>query len=98
MSAPFYADLEVFLLLVCGGTLALDVTGYLPGEAYGYLPLFFTLAVVYLCLGIVWMVVCMAYIKVKSLAMMVRSTFVSALMVRNYARASNILMGDSSNP
>ncbi|CAM9758319.1 unnamed protein product [Ascophyllum nodosum] len=37
--------------------------GYLPGEAYGDLPFFFGMSVAYLALGIVWMVLCMAYIK-----------------------------------
>lgn len=41
-------------------------SGYLPGEDYGYLPFFFGLAVVYLALGVTWMIVCMAYIKVRS--------------------------------
>lgn len=41
-------------------------SGYLPGEDYGYLPFFFGLAVVYLALGVTWMIVCMAYIKVSS--------------------------------
>lgn len=39
--------------------------GYLPGQYYGNLPFFFGLATVYLALGIVWMVVCMLYIKVR---------------------------------
>ena len=38
--------------------------GYLPGEAYGDLPFFFVLAIFYLAMGIVWMVLCMIYIKV----------------------------------
>ncbi|CAM9130644.1 unnamed protein product, partial [Hapterophycus canaliculatus] len=37
--------------------------GYLPGQYYGNLPFFFCLASVYLALGVVWMVVCMLYIK-----------------------------------
>lgn len=38
--------------------------GYIPGEMYGCLPFFFFLAVTYLTLGVVWMGLSMAYIKV----------------------------------
>ncbi|CBJ28894.1 Similar to G-protein coupled receptors [Ectocarpus siliculosus] len=37
--------------------------GYLPGTSYGDLPFFFCLAIVYLSLGVIWMIVCMVNIK-----------------------------------
>lgn len=43
-------------------------SGYLPGELYGDLPFFFALSVVYLALGVAWMIVCMLYVKVRACA------------------------------
>ncbi len=52
-------------LFFLGWSAGRAYVGYLPGEYYGYLPFFFGLATVYVGLGVVWMVVCMTYIKVK---------------------------------
>lgn len=59
------SSLSVFFLTRIPALLVCWRSGYLPGEDYGYLPFFFGLAVVYLALGVAWMIVCMAYIKVR---------------------------------
>lgn len=51
------------VLYINGHTEWMNPYGYLPGEVYGCLPFFFFLAVFYLVLGVVWMVLCMTYIK-----------------------------------
>lgn len=55
-----------FFVYVSTGEKKLDTyLGYLPGEVYGCLPFFFFLAVVYLVVGVVWMIMCMTYIKAR---------------------------------
>ncbi|CAM9521156.1 unnamed protein product, partial [Laminaria digitata] len=56
-------DAETGPITISGHTEWKNPHGYLPGEAYGCLPFFFVLAVFYLAMGIVWMVLCMVYVK-----------------------------------
>lgn len=56
-------DAETGPILIDGHSEWKNPYGYLPGEVYGCLPFFFVLAVFYLGMGIVWMTLCMIYIK-----------------------------------